>query len=42
MYKVTDFTKMPFRETFESAIPFKQKEFDDVWNTLEKIQVKPL
>lgn len=33
---------MPFRETFTTSIPSKQKEYEADWNTLENIQMKPL
>ncbi|MFA1710152.1 methylmalonyl-CoA mutase [Peribacillus frigoritolerans] len=42
MNKVTDFSKMAFRDTFSAPIPSKQKDFDGVnWKTLENIGVKP-
>ncbi|MCM3113717.1 methylmalonyl-CoA mutase [Neobacillus sp. MER 74] len=42
MYKVTDFTKMSFQDTFSTTILPERKEFDAVWDTLENIQMKPL
>ncbi|WP_249593863.1 methylmalonyl-CoA mutase [Peribacillus frigoritolerans] len=43
MNKVTDFSKMAFRDTFSAPIPPKQKEYEGVyWKTLENIGVKPL
>ncbi|MFB5196629.1 methylmalonyl-CoA mutase [Neobacillus sp. KR4-4] len=42
MYKVVDFTKMSFRDTFTSHIPRKIKETAARWKTLENIDVKPL
>ena len=42
MYKVTDFTKMSFQDTFSTTILPERKEFDAVWDTLENIKMKPL
>ncbi|MBT2737279.1 methylmalonyl-CoA mutase [Bacillus sp. ISL-7] len=42
MYKVVDFTKMSFRDTFTSPIPRKIEETAARWKTLENIDVKPL
>lgn len=42
MYKLVDFTKMSFRDTFTSPVPKIIEETDARWNTLENIDVKPL
>ncbi|QIZ07767.1 methylmalonyl-CoA mutase [Priestia megaterium] len=42
MYKLVDFTKMSFRDTFTSPVPQIIEETAARWNTLENIDVKPL
>ncbi|MFP5111486.1 methylmalonyl-CoA mutase [Bacillaceae bacterium C204] len=42
MYKLVDFTKMSFRDTFASPVPQIIEETAARWNTLENIDVKPL
>lgn len=40
MYKVVDFTKMSFRDTFTSPVPRLKEETAPIWKTLENIDVK--
>jgi methylmalonyl-CoA mutase len=42
MYKVVDFTKMSFHDTFTSPVPRIIEETASRWKTLENIDVKPL
>jgi methylmalonyl-CoA mutase len=42
MYKVVDFTKMSFHDTFTSTVPRIKEDTAAKWNTLENIDVKPL
>lgn len=42
MYKLVDFTKMSFRDTFTSPVPQIIEETAARWNTLENINLKPL
>ncbi|WHX98477.1 methylmalonyl-CoA mutase [Neobacillus sp. DY30] len=42
MYKVVDFTKMSFYDTFTSPVPRIKEENAARWKTLENIDVKPV
>lgn len=42
MYKVVDFTKMSFHDTFTSPVPRIKEENAASWKTLENIDVKPV